>query len=68
MSTILDAKADERRPINHPITFITGAAPPPPSVLKAMEEAGFRVIHYGLTETHGPVVVNMSESWNGNRS
>ncbi len=41
------------------VAFITAAAPPPESVLKAMAEAGFAVTHvYGLTETYGPAVVN----------
>ncbi len=59
MSTLLNAAADERRPIPQRVKFITAAAPPPESVLAAMKGAGFDVVHvYGLTETYGPAVVN----------
>ena len=63
MSVILNATAEERRPISRQITFMTAAAPPPEAVLGAMKTAGFEVIHlYGLTETYGPAVVN---EWQG---
>ena len=36
---------------------MTGAAPPPPSVLAQIEQ-GFEITHtYGLTEVYGPAVV-----------
>jgi fatty-acyl-CoA synthase len=67
MSTLINAREDERRPLQHRIEFITAAAPPPESVLAAMAEAGFNVTHvYGLTETYGPAVVNEWKSdWDG---
>ncbi len=59
MSTIVNARPEERRPLPHLVEFITAAAPPPESVLAAMGDAGFNVTHvYGLTETYGPAVVN----------
>ncbi|HEY0105238.1 MAG TPA: acyl-CoA synthetase, partial [Rhizomicrobium sp.] len=59
MSTVINAKPEERRPLPHMVEFITAAAPPPESVLAAMGDAGFNVTHvYGLTETYGPAVVN----------
>ncbi len=59
MSALLGATEAERRPITHPIRFMTAAAPPPEPVLAAMQQAGFSVTHlYGLTETYGPAVVN----------
>lgn len=37
---------------------MTAAAPPPATVLRAMEEEGFDVTHvYVLTEVYGPAVV-----------
>jgi fatty-acyl-CoA synthase len=63
MSMLINAGAEERRPLPHPVEFFTAAAPPPEAVLAGMREAGFKVTHvYGLTETYGPSVVN---EWNG---
>ncbi len=59
MAAIINAPEVEKRPFAHQVAFITAAAPPPESVLKAMADAGFAVTHvYGLTETYGPAVVN----------
>ena len=66
MSTLLGAKAEDRRDLEQRVGFITAAAPPPEAVLAGMGEAGFDVIHvYGLTETYGPSVVNeWDDAWN----
>jgi fatty-acyl-CoA synthase len=62
MSTLLNARDDEKRPLPHTVEFVTAAAPPPEAVLAAMKGAGFNVTHvYGLTETYGPASVN---DWN----
>ncbi|MCA3554620.1 acyl-CoA synthetase [Aestuariivirga sp.] len=59
MSTILNAPAEEKKPLARKVEFFTAAAPPPEAVLAAMSEQGFNVTHlYGLTETYGPAVVN----------
>ena len=65
MSTILNAEASARRSFEQRVTFFTAAAPPPETILVAMDAAGFDVVHlYGLTETYGPAVVNeRQESW-----
>ena len=59
MSTLLNAPAQEKKPLPHVVEFVTAAAPPPESVLAAMKTAGFNVTHvYGLTETYGPASIN----------
>jgi fatty-acyl-CoA synthase len=59
MSTLLNAPADEKKPLPHVVQFATAAAPPPEPVLAAMKAAGFNVTHlYGLTETYGPAAIN----------
>ena len=63
MSTLLNAPAQEKKPLPHTVEFFTAAAPPPEAVLAAMREAGFNVTHlYGLTEVYGPAVVNEWDS------
>jgi fatty-acyl-CoA synthase len=59
MATLLNAPAEEKKPLPHVVEFFTAAAPPPEAVLAAMKAAGFNVTHlYGLTETYGPASVN----------
>jgi fatty-acyl-CoA synthase len=66
MATLLNAPANEKKPLPHVVEFFTAAAPPPEAVLAAMKEAGFNVTHlYGLTECYGPAVVNdWQDAWN----
>jgi fatty-acyl-CoA synthase len=65
MSTLLNAKDEEKRTIAHRVAFNHAAAPPPEAVLGRMAEAGFELTHlYGLTETYGPAVLNeWHNSW-----
>ena len=59
MSTLINARPEDKRDFPQTVTFSTAAAPPPEAVLAGMAEAGFSVTHlYGLTETYGPAVVN----------
>lgn len=58
MSMIASAPDDERQPFSQQVNMMTAAAPPPASVISAMESMGIRVTHvYGLTEVYGPAVV-----------
>jgi fatty-acyl-CoA synthase len=59
MAALLNAPAEEKKPLPHVVEFFTAAAPPPEAVLAAMKAAGFNVTHvYGLTETYGPASTN----------
>jgi fatty-acyl-CoA synthase len=59
MSTLVNATDSERKSFPQKVRFMAAAAPPPESVLAAMADAGFEVVHvYGLTEVYGPAVVN----------
>jgi fatty-acyl-CoA synthase len=59
MSTIINAREDEKRDFDQRVTFMVAAAPPPEAVLAGMDRAGFDIVHvYGLTEVYGPAVVN----------
>lgn len=66
MATLLNAPAEEKRPISHVVAFNHAAAPPPAAVISAMTYAGFELTHlYGLTETYGPATINeWDPSWN----
>lgn len=58
LNMVINAKPDEKRALPVPVNAMTAAAPPPASVLRRMEEEGFRITHvYGLTEVYGPAVV-----------
>jgi fatty-acyl-CoA synthase len=65
LGMIVNAKPDERARFDHRVEVMTAAAPPPPAVLKRMQEQGFHVTHvYGLTETYGPdTVCAWHEAW-----
>ncbi len=58
LNMLINATDAERSPLPHRVSVMTAAAPPPATVLRAMEEDGFDVTHvYGLTEVYGPAVV-----------
>ena len=66
LNLIANADDEAKQGIDHQINVMTAAAPPPPSVLEAMEKLNFKVTHaYGLTEVYGPAVVcSWHEEWN----
>jgi fatty-acyl-CoA synthase len=65
MGMIVNAPEEERRELEHTVQFHTAAAPPPATIIAAMESSGFEISHlYGLTETYGPSAINAwHEEW-----
>lgn len=59
LNSIVHASPDEATlPLPHVVHVMTAGAAPPPSLLSAMSQLGFRVTHtYGLSETYGPCTV-----------
>ena len=58
MSMLAGARVEERRSFSGNIEMMTAAAPPPPSVIEAIEKLGIAITHvYGLTEVYGPAVI-----------
>lgn len=59
LNTIVNAPKDEMiLPLPREVHVMTAGAAPPPSVLFAMSQLGFRVTHtYGLSETYGPSTI-----------
>ncbi|XP_010921517.1 acetate--CoA ligase CCL3 [Elaeis guineensis] len=59
LNTIVNAPpSDAIIPLPHVVNVMTAGAAPPPSVLAAMSNLGFRITHtYGLSETYGPATV-----------
>ena len=57
-TAVINMLINEEIKLNHTVELMTGAAPPPVSVLKKIQEQGFNITHtYGLTEVYGPAVV-----------
>ncbi|KAE8717787.1 Acetate/butyrate--CoA ligase AAE7, peroxisomal [Hibiscus syriacus] len=59
LNSIVNAPPEDTiLPLPHVVRVMTAGAAPPPSVLAAMSQKGFRVTHtYGLSETYGPSTV-----------
>ncbi len=57
-SMLANAPAEWRDGIEHTVSGLIAAAPPPAAVIEGMARIGFDVTHvYGLTETYGPAAV-----------
>ncbi len=55
---IIDAPAELRKGIDHKVSAMVAAAPPPASMIAGMDRIGFDLTHvYGLTEVYGPAAV-----------
>src|SRR5205823_6088211 len=47
--------------LGKPVRLFTAGAPPSPTIISAMSELGFQLEHvYGLTETYGPITINIA--------
>ena len=56
LNTLINARAEDRRPLPHIVQVYTAGAPPPAATLAAIEPLGFNVTQvYGLTESYGHV-------------
>jgi fatty-acyl-CoA synthase len=66
LNMMINATAEEKRPLSQTVEVMTAASPPPAAVLQRMEEEGFHITHvYGLTEVYGPAVVcDWHPEWN----
>ncbi len=66
LNMLVNAPAAQRVPFSQTVNCATGGAAPSSSVLRAMEETGFRVTHlYGATETYGPALSCVAQpEWN----
>ena len=57
-AVIINMLIEKNVKVNHTVELMTGAAPPPATILKKIEKLGFNITHtYGLTEVYGPAVV-----------
>ncbi|WP_071798667.1 AMP-binding protein [Natronohydrobacter thiooxidans] len=68
LSTLINAREEERRAFDHVVQVYTAGAPPPAAILAAIEPLGFHVTQvYGLTETYGHVTECLwrAEHWDG---
>ncbi|XP_057964649.1 butanoate--CoA ligase AAE1-like [Malania oleifera] len=55
LNMIVNSPTRDQRPLHCKVQVMTGGSPPPPQILRKMEDLGFCVSHlYGLTETYGP--------------
>ena len=65
LTTVTEAASKLTEPLPRTVRVMTAAAPPPATVIEAMQAKGFHITHvYGLTETYGPAVVSAwQEEW-----
>lgn len=57
-SMIVNAPGEWRQGIDHKVSALVAAAPPPAALIEGMARIGFDLTHvYGLTETYGPAAV-----------
>ncbi|MEE8532562.1 MAG: acyl-CoA synthetase, partial [Alphaproteobacteria bacterium] len=66
LNMLINAPEEDKRSFDYTLEIMTAAAPPPATVIAAMEAMGFHITHvYGLTESYGPAVVcAWHDEWN----
>ncbi|MFP6745544.1 MAG: AMP-binding protein, partial [Alphaproteobacteria bacterium] len=67
LGLLINAADADKRELGRTVEVMTAAAPPPSSVIEAMESMGFHITHvYGLTESYGPAVSCVwQDQWDG---
>jgi fatty-acyl-CoA synthase len=67
LNMIANAPAADRVSFPQTVEVCVGGAPPPSTIIAAMEAMGFRVTHlYGLTECYGPSLISeWQDDWPG---
>lgn len=65
-SMLLNASAEAKALVKHPVQAMVAGAAPPAVIMEGMEKMGFELTHvYGLTEVYGPAAVCVKQStWN----
>ncbi|HUF43729.1 MAG TPA: AMP-binding protein, partial [Aestuariivirgaceae bacterium] len=65
LNMLCNAPDEVKVAFDHPVHIQTGGASPPKSVIRAMEDLGFSVMHiYGLTEMQGPSTLSViQDDW-----
>ena len=65
LNMIANTPTADQRSFPQMVDVCVGGAPPPSSIITAMEEMGFRVTHlYGLTECYGPsLIAEWQDDW-----
>lgn len=62
LSMIAHAPAHERRDFPHVVRCAVGGAAPSSTIIRTMEEMGFRITHlYGATESYGPATACLAQ-------
>ena len=67
LNMLANAPDSEKKSFAHTVQVMTAGAPPPASVLEAMAQFNFNVMHvYGLTETYGHILQSApQDDWAG---
>ena len=67
LNSLIHSPPESKVEFDHTVDVATGGSAPPSTVIVAMEDMGFRVVHlYGMTETYGPSsICAWQDAWDG---